>query len=68
MEPYLIRSEVIYHKDYNPDYGDSRVCTCGHKYYRHFDSYGDFDYNIAHPSMEAIGCKYCPCDDFKEAK
>lgn len=42
---------------YNPDYGDNRVCKCGHTYYRHFDSYED---------MDACGCKYCGCDSFVE--
>lgn len=42
---------------YNPNYGDSRVCICGHSYYRHFDSYED---------MEPVGCKYCQCGKFTE--
>uniref|UniRef100_A0AB39C7D2 Uncharacterized protein n=1 Tax=Bacillus phage KoopaTroopa TaxID=3234046 RepID=A0AB39C7D2_9CAUD len=42
---------------YNPNFGDDKVCECGHTYYRHFDSYED---------MEACGCKYCGCYDFKE--
>lgn len=42
---------------YNPNYGDDRMCKCGHSYYRHFDTYGN---------MEAIGCKYCTCFEFEE--
>lgn len=43
--------------EYNPNYGDSRICLCGHEYHRHFDSYED---------MYACGCKYCRCDNFLE--
>lgn len=60
-QPYLkvvtINVETIY--KYNPNYGNDRVCKCGHSYYRHFDSY---------ENMEAVGCKYCGCDNFKEKK
>ena len=41
---------------YNPKFGDDRECECGHPYYRHFDTYED---------MEACGCKYCGCYEFK---
>lgn len=44
---------------YNPNYGDNRICNCGHVYERHFDSYED---------NEAVGCKYCNCFEFKEMK
>ena len=43
---------------YNPKYGDDRECECGDPYYRHFDTY---------ENMEAVGCKYCECNEFKEA-
>lgn len=46
-------------KEYNPDYGDDRLCECGHPYYRHFDSY---------EGMAPVGCKYCGCDEFKLKK
>ena len=55
--PYLIELEVVRHRKYNPNYGDDRICKCGHPYYRHFDSYDD---------MNAVGCKYCDCFDFEE--
>jgi len=44
---------------YDPKYGDSRVCKCGHPYYRHFDSYED---------NAPVGCKYChgDCLTFRE--
>lgn len=42
---------------YDPKFGDDRVCECGHKYYRHFDTY---------ENMKAVGCKYCQCGTFKE--
>ncbi len=56
--PYLITEQVVtvVTRQYNPNYGDDRVCLCGHPYYRHFDTYAD---------MDPIGCKYCQdCDVF----
>ena len=46
-------------KEYNPDYGDNKLCKCGHPYYRHFDSY---------EHMAPVGCKYCGCDEFVPAE
>ena len=59
--PY-IETEVIVKatfKEYNPEYGDSKLCKCGHSYYRHFDSY---------ERMAPVGCKYCQCDEFIPAE
>jgi hypothetical protein len=56
-EPYLKEVSLNFLHKYNPDYGDGRTCECGHPYYRHFDSY---------ENMEACGCKYCGCYEFKE--
>lgn len=56
--PYLITRRAIRERAYNPDYGDDRPCRCGHPYHRHFDGFED---------NAAVGCKYCPCDDFVEA-
>jgi len=56
--PYIIVERVEIDRKYNQNYGDDMVCICGHTYYRHFDSYED---------MEAVGCKYCGCYEFKEA-
>lgn len=58
-KPYIIETITIQKKKYNPNYGDNRMCVCGHTYYRHFDPYED---------MEAVGCKYCGCQEFVEAK
>jgi hypothetical protein len=44
-------------KKYNANYGDDRVCVCGHTYDRHFDYYENY---------AAVGCKYCGCE-FEEA-
>jgi len=58
--PFLTRKVVKYLKEYNPNYGDDRMCTCGHTYYRHFDTYEE---------MSNVGCKYagaCGCEGFKE--
>jgi len=55
-KPYL--EETVIELKYNPNYGDDRICVCGHSYYRHFDSY---------ENMDAIGCKYCyDCRNFVE--
>jgi hypothetical protein len=59
--PYFEYEYVEIHreKQYNPNYGDNRKCICGHSYYRHFDSWDH---------MRAVGCKYCGCYEFVEAK
>jgi hypothetical protein len=43
-------------REYNPNYGDDKLCKCGHSYCRHFDSY---------EGMESVGCKYCGCYHFE---
>lgn len=55
--PYLIEVNVEVTRKYNPNYGDNKMCKCGHQYYRHFDSWED---------MLAVGCKYCDCWEFVE--
>jgi hypothetical protein len=61
QSPYLIEvhEDIIVRRKYNPEYGDDRICQCGHPYYRHFDSYDD---------NNPVGCKYCECDNFVEEK
>lgn len=44
---------------YDKNYGDNRLCVCGHPYYRHFDTYDD---------MSPVGCKYCECFVFVSAE
>lgn len=56
--PYLVARTIEYRSNYNPNFGDDRMCECGHPYYRHFDWMDD---NIA------VGCKYCGCS-FTEKK
>ena len=59
--PY-IETEVIVKaifREYNPEYGDEKLCKCRHSYYRHFDSY---------EGMAPVGCKYCQCDEFIPAE
>lgn len=55
--PYILRSKKVEEMFYNPNYGDDRICKCGHTYYRHFDTYEE---------MAAVGCKYCGCYAFEE--
>lgn len=57
QQPYIIKEVVHIEYRYNPEYGDKRICECGHTYERHFDSYDD---------MEPVGCKYCSCGEFVE--
>lgn len=52
IKPYVNES-------YNPNYGDNRLCKCGHTYERHFDSYDN---------MYPVGCKYCGCTKFEEMR
>ena len=56
-EPYIMEARLIVERVYNPQYGDQRMCECGHPYYRHFDSYDN---------NEPVGCKYCKCYTFVE--
>jgi len=56
--PYLETIVTTTERKYNENFGDDRVCVCGHTYDRHFDSY---------EQMEAVGCKYCDCFTFIEA-
>ena len=58
-KPYLTKVQIVTEDVYNPNYGDDRICRCGHIYYRHFDTYDD---------MYNCGCKYCDCIDFVEKK
>lgn len=57
QQPYIYKEIIKVVREYNPEYGDDRICRCGHAYYRHFDSYDD---------MADVGCKYCPCTEFVE--
>ena len=51
---------IIKYRVYNPKYGDSRNCKCGHIYERHFDFYEEEIHR------QPVGCKYCHCHKFEE--
>jgi hypothetical protein len=57
-KPYIETKTIKVEFSYNKDYGDDRMCICGHPYYRHFDSFDD--------NNAPVGCKYCMCYEFKE--
>jgi len=57
--PYIEESKIVITRKYNPNYGDDRICKCGHAYYQHFNTYED---------MYPCGCKYCRCSTFVERK
>ena len=57
--PYLKKVVTTTYLLYNPNYGDNRICECGHPYSRHFDGFEE-------PEHQAVGCKYCPCYTFVE--
>lgn len=59
QQPYLIKRIETVVRLYNPEFGNDRMCTCGHTYYRHFDFFEDAD-------EQDVGCKYCGCAEFKE--
>jgi len=42
---------------YDPNFGNDRICKCGHTYDRHFDPYENW---------APVGCKYCECWSFEE--
>jgi hypothetical protein len=56
-----IREKLGFKEDiemmYDKDFGNDKICVCGHPYYRHFDT---------HHQMYNCGCKYCYCKMFKE--
>lgn len=55
----IVAEENSISNKYDKTYDDDRVCECGHLYYRHFDTY---------EGMKNVGCKYCSCGHFVEAK
>lgn len=57
-QPYLVSHLVAFQSRWNPAYPEHKLCSCGHYYVRHFDSY---------ENMKAVGCKYCECCKFEAA-
>lgn len=58
QKPYVEQMHIIKYRRYNPNFGDGRICVCGHAYYRHFDNGEEMD--------PVCGCKYCGCTEFIE--
>ena len=58
--PYILKEVTTTVRLKNPDFGDDRLCKCGHTYERHFDPFECDD-------DQDVGCKYCECSDFVEA-
>ena len=54
--PYNIQVKVSAFLEFNTNYDPEAICTCGHPYHRHFDSYAN---------NEVVGCKYCECFKFE---
>lgn len=54
-QPYLEQTVTHVQKLWNPKFDQEARCICGHKYYRHFDTY---------ENMANVGCKYCDCRQF----
>lgn len=54
--PYLEKIYTVTERFYNPDYGDDRVCKCGHRYIEHFLIEDHYPW----------GCYYCSCLRFEE--
>ena len=52
--PYLKEVITKVELSYNPNYGDNRLCKCGHEYYKHFIDY------------EPCVCEDCGCNFFEE--
>ncbi len=48
--PTALSDEDQIAEQYDENFGDNKLCLCGHPYYRHFDTYDH---------MSAVGCKYC---------
>lgn len=57
--PYLEKTFTVTSKQYNPNYGDDRICECDHRYIKHFEL---LDIPIPSP------CKLCGCESFNEKK
>lgn len=55
-EPYYTYAYEVVQLGYNPEYGDDKICKCGHAYHRHFDFW---------ETPPRLGCKYCSCERFE---
>jgi len=56
-QPYLFVDKVVQVRNYNINYGDHRICQCGHPYYDHF---------VEDANMLPCGCNFCKCYVFME--
>lgn len=58
-EPYLFIEQLVRVRAYNRNYGDHRICKCGHSYWSHFRHDGSYTPDI---------CSECNCYVFMEKK
>lgn len=56
-KPYILKRKMVVERVYNKNFGDNKICDCGHAYIRHFDSY---------ENNRDVGCKYCACYTWRE--
>lgn len=57
-QPYLFETIEVQRRVYNPDYGDEKICKCGHSYIDHFELYEE--------RLIPTGCRKCECFVFME--
>lgn len=58
-EPVYLTQTIII-REYNPNYGDLRICKCGDAYYLHFNRRESMG------NMLACECECCDCMNFVE--
>jgi len=55
QKPYIETYRLTLQKEYDPNFGDQKVCQCGHNYDMHFPAF----------SKKITSCKFCNCRIFQ---